>query len=288
MLWRNKMSSHPDETQQDNRNWIERLFRHVPHNQAELLHILRHALQENIIDDDAYSMMEGVMSIANQQVRDIMVPRSQVIAVEQNQTPQQFLPIVLEASHSRFPVLGEGKDDVIGILLAKDLLKYYIKHKDKPFDVTRIMRPALFVPESKRLDTLLKDFRQSHNHLAIVVDEYGGVSGIVTIEDVLEEIVGEIEDEFDIIEKPTITVIEGNRYHVNALTEIDSFNHYFHSNFSDELVDTIGGLVTQQIGHLPGQGDTIDIDRFQFTVTEADERHIICLEVTAPITVRSQ
>lgn len=267
------------------RNWLKRLFHNAPCNRTELLQVLREAKKANIIDNDVCKMMEGSLSVANQQVRDIMVPRTQVVSITQDKTPDEFLPIVLEAAHSRFPIFNTHNTEVIGVLITKDLLQYQIKHHNEPFDVTKIMRPALFVPESKRLDTLLREFRQSHNHLAIVVDEYGSVSGIITIEDVLEEIVGDIEDEFDTAEKPPITAIKHNRYAVDALTEIEEFNEYFHAELPHSKIDTIGGLVTQRLGRLPKKGDTVHIDTYQFTVTETNERRVIQLEI-APLTVR--
>lgn len=263
----------------EHRSWFEKLFHNAPQDQRELLHVLKDALHEKIIDKSAYDMMEGALNIANQQVRDIMVSSAQVVGIQQDQSPATFLPIILEAGHSRFPIFGEGKDDVVGILLAKDVLRYTIENSERPFDIKKIMRPALFVPESKRLDALLADFRKEHYHLAIVVDEYGGFAGIVTIEDILEEIVGEIEDEFDTEEQPMINPIADNRYQIDALTEIEAFNDYFHCQLSDEQVDTIGGLVSQALTHMPKAGETITIDGFEFIVTQANRRKVIALEV---------
>lgn len=272
------MTQHTPEPLQE-RNWFEKLFDSSPQNRTELLAILKEAQDENVIDHHAYSMMEGSLSIANQQARDVFVPRTQVVAVFIDQTLDEFLPKLLESGHSRFPVFGANKEDIIGVLFAKDILKYLILHKDDPFELQRITRPAFFVPESKRLDVLLQDFRKSHNHLAIVVDEYGSMSGIVTIEDILEEIVGDIEDEFDPEEQPQITAIDDKTHHVDALTTIEDFNEHFHCHLSDEDVDTIGGLITQQLGYMPHKGDHVQIAPFEITVLEADERRAITLEV---------
>jgi magnesium and cobalt transporter len=213
------------------------------------------------------------------QVRDVMIPRSQMIVLRRDADLKELLAPVIESGHSRFPVIGDSRDDVIGILIAKDLLRYFCEHEQSRFNMRELMRPALFVPESKRLDVMLKEFRSSRNHLAVVVDEYGGVAGMVTIEDVLEQIVGEIDDEHDIEEETEILKHNETRYTVKALTDIEDFNDYFDANFSDEEFDTIGGLVMNAFGHLPRRGESIQIGRFRFRVTRADNRRLHLLEV---------
>ncbi len=262
-------------------SWLDKLsqtFSSEPHNREDLLHVLKQAIKRKIIDEDAFAMIEGVLDVANQQVRDIMIPRTQMAMVYHDECIESLLEKMVSASHSRFPVIGEHKDDVIGILLAKDLLRYFIEPK-APFDIKTFLRPAYFVPESKRLDTLLTEFRQSHNHMAIVVDEYGGTSGVVTIEDVLEEIVGDIEDEFDDEEKEMITKLSDHHYRINALLEVEDFNDYFHSQLDEDAFDTIGGVITAQFGYVPRVNETLTIDDIQFTITAADERRVIMLEL---------
>ncbi len=267
------MSSDPEQ-----KSWFERLsdsFHSEPSNTQELLETLKAAAKRKIIDSSALAMIEGALNVSTLQVRDIMIPRSQMSTVEINQPSDEFLPIIIEAAHSRFPVIGNDKDDVVGILLAKELLKHMVKHRNEPITITpELLRPATFVPESKRLDALLKEFRSSRNHLAIVVDEYGGIAGLVTIEDVLEEIVGEIEDEFDSAEEDWIQLQSNGSYLVSALAPIEQLNDHFKATLSDKIVDTVGGLVITQFGHLPAVGESITIGRFQFTVTQGDRRRI--------------
>jgi magnesium and cobalt transporter len=265
------------------RSWLERLsfaLMGEPKDREQLVELLRDAQQRDLLDPDALAMIEGVLQVAEMQVRDIMVPRAQMAVVERDATLDTILPVVIESAHSRFPVIGDNRDEVVGILLAKDLLAYSGSNGAKNFNVRDILRPAVFIPESKRLNVLLKEFRASRNHMAIVVDEYGGVAGLVTIEDVLEQIVGEIVDEHDIEEDAYIKKHNDNVYAVKALTPIEEFNHYFYSNFSDEEFDTIGGLVVQRFGRMPRRGEVISIDRFRFKILNADNRRIHLLQVT--------
>lgn len=265
------------------RTWLERLsfaLSGEPKDQEQLVELLRDAQQRDLLDPDALAMIEGVLQVAEMQVRDIMVPRAQMVVVERDAPLGQILPVIIESAHSRFPVIGDNRDEVVGVLLAKDLLVYSGPDGSKNFDVRNILRPVVFIPESKRLNVLLKEFRASRNHMAIVVDEYGGVAGLVTIEDVLEQIVGEIVDEHDVDEDAYIKKHNDNVCAVKALTPIEEFNHYFLSNFSDEEFDTIGGLVMQRFGRLPRRGEVISIDRFRFKVLNADGRRIHLLEVT--------
>ncbi|HMJ48973.1 MAG TPA: transporter associated domain-containing protein [Burkholderiales bacterium] len=248
------------------------LLMREPEDRQQLVELLRSAYERNLLDADALSMIEGVMQVSEMQVRDIMIPRSQMDIIDINDPPEKFIPFVIETAHSRFPVIGENKDDVIGILLAKDLLRYYA---GKEFNVREMLRPAVFVPESKRLNVLLKDFRSNRNHIAIVADEYGGVAGLVTIEDVLEQIVGEIEDEYDFDETEDNIIQERNgRFRVKAVTEIADFNAALGSRLSDEEHATIGGLVISRFGRLPKRGDHINIDNLDFRVLRADSRRI--------------
>jgi magnesium and cobalt transporter len=265
------------------RSWLERLSFALlgePKDREQLVELLRDAQQRELLDPEALTMIEGVLQVAEMQVRDIMVPRAQMAVVERDAPLEDILPAVIESAHSRFPVIGDNRDEVVGILLAKDLLAYYGQDNARNFNVRDILRPAVFIPESKRLNVLLKEFRASRNHMAIVVDEYGGVAGLVTIEDVLEQIVGEIVDEHDIEEDTYIKKHNDNVYAVKALTPIEEFNHYFFANFSDEEFDTIGGLVMHRFGRLPRRGEVISIDRFRFKVLNADSRRIHLLQVT--------
>jgi magnesium and cobalt transporter len=249
-----------------------------PDDREELLRLLHGAFEHKLLDADALSIIEGALQVSEMTVRDIMIPRAQMDVVSIEDEPPQFIPFVLEKRHSRFPVIGENKDDVVGILLAKELLNYYASPES--FELHDTLRPVVFVPESKRLNVLLRDFRANRNHIAIVVDEYGGVSGLVTIEDVLEQIVGDIEDEYDFDEAEDNIIAEANgRYRVKAQTEIAAFNEKFGSEFSDEEFDTIGGLVLRAFGRLPKRGETTTIDKFRFRVVRADSRRIYTLQV---------
>jgi magnesium and cobalt transporter len=213
-------------------------------------------------------------------VRDVMVPRSQMAVLERDAPRDDILKAIVESGHSRFPVIGEDREEVVGILLAKDVLRHFVETPNLPFDISRYIRPATFIPESKRLNTLLKEFRGSRNHIAIVVDEYGGITGLLTIEDVLEEIVGEIDDEHDSAEVGPIQEQEPGRYHVRALARIDEFNDFFDTSLDDENYDTVGGLVMHELGHLPRKGETLQFGDFSFRVLQADRRRIHSVEVT--------
>ncbi len=264
--------------------WLRRLTQEGPADRAELVEMLRAARTGAVLDADALAMIEGVLRVADLQVRDIMVPRSQMVVLERDAKPEQLLPAVVEAGHSRFPVIGDDRDQVVGILLAKDLLRHYAEGTAGGFDLCESLRPAAFVPESKRLNVLLKEFRASRNHMAIVVDEYGGVSGLVTIEDVIEEIVGEIADEYDVPEQ-TIRREGERQFVVQAATGVQEFNAYFGTLFSDEEYDTIGGIVMQQFGRLPRRGETVTMNGLEFRVLRADRRRVAELRVTTPTPV---
>lgn len=275
-------SKAPNKPGTPNKTWLERLtraFAGEPQDREQLLETLREAQQRNLFDNYALAMMEGVFAVMDEQVRDVMVPRSQMVVVERDATLPEILEIVTPSGHSRFPVIGDSRDEVVGILLAKDLLQYAVNANEQ-FDLQDIIRPPVFIPESKRLNTLLKEFRTSRNHMAIVVDEYGGVAGLVTIEDVLEQIVGEIDDEHDTEEDPNIRPDGDERYFVKALTEIEEFNDYFRADFDDEEFDTIGGLILGHLGHMPKRGEEVDIGDFHFTVLGADSRRLHRLVVT--------
>ena len=268
-------------TEHPKRSLLERLsalLTREPGDRAELLNLLHAAYEKNLLDADALSMIEGVMQVSEMQVRDIMIPRAQMDLIDIADTPDRFIPHVIATAHSRFPVIDRDRDDVIGILLAKDLLRYYAGEEE--FNVRDMLRPAVFVPESKRLNVLLREFRANRNHMAIVVDEYGGVAGLVTIEDVLEQIVGEIEDEYDLDETEDHIVQQGpNRWRVKAPTEITAFNETIGAAFSDEDYDTIGGLVLHRLGRLPKRGESVTIEGLRFTVLRADSRRLHLLSV---------
>ncbi|MDN5865230.1 MAG: CBS domain-containing protein [Gammaproteobacteria bacterium] len=266
--------------------WLERLsqaFAGEPRDREELIEVLRDAAERGIIDEGTLAMLSGVFAVGQMQVRDIMVPRAQMVVVEHDATLEELLPIVIESGHSRFPVIGESRDEVIGLLLAKDLLRH-VGHEDpSEFKVTGFLRPAVHIPESKRLDVLLTEFRESRSHIAMVMDEYGGVAGLITIEDVLEQIVGDIDDEFDVDEGEQITEHGERRYSVAALLSIEQFNEYFGSRFSDEQFDTVGGLVVHELGHVPRVGERVAIGAFDFRILRADRRRVQLLEIrTAP------
>ena len=268
-------------TEHPKRSLLERLsalLMREPGDRGELLNLLHAAYEKNLLDADALSMIEGVMQVSEMQVRDIMIPRAQMDLIDIADTPDRFIPHVIATAHSRFPVIDRDRDDVIGILLAKDLLRYYAGEEE--FNVRDMLRPAVFVPESKRLNVLLREFRANRNHMAIVVDEYGGVAGLVTIEDVLEQIVGEIEDEYDLDETEDHIVQQGpNRWRVKAPTEITAFNETIGTAFSDEDYDTVGGLVLHKFGRLPKRGESVTIEGLRFTVLRADSRRLHLLSV---------
>ncbi len=261
--------------------WLSQLFNSEPKDKEELIEVIREAEENELIDPDTLDMIEGVMDIAEQRVRDIMIPRSQIVTIKDNYTLDECLNIISEHGHSRYPVISEDRDHIEGILLAKDLLMFIRQGVDN-FDLKKILRPTVVVPESKRVDHMLKEFRMERYHMAIAIDEFGGVSGLVTIEDILELIVGDIEDEFDEIEDRDIRRLSPQVYTVRALTPVEDFNDVFKTDFSDEEMDTIGGLVMQHFGRLPLRGESITIDGYQFKVTIADRRRIIQLHVTIP------
>ncbi len=270
------------EKPQNKPSLLERLSHFLlrePEDREQLVELLHSAYENHLMDSDSLAMIEGVLQVSEMQVRDIMIPRSQMDVIDITHPPETFIPHVIETAHSRFPVIEDNKNDVIGILLAKDLLRYYA---GEDFDVRDMLRPAVFIPESKRLNVLLKEFRSNRNHIAIVVDEYGGVAGMVTIEDVLEQIVGDIEDEYDYDEdEDNIIHHADGQFRVKALTEITDFNEAVGTQFSDEEFSTIGGLVVNRFGHLPKRGDAINIDNIRVTVVRADSRrlHSILVEL---------
>jgi magnesium and cobalt transporter len=256
---------------------ISMLLLREPEDREQLITLLHSAYERNLLDADALSMIEGVLQVSDMQVRDVMIPRSQMDVVDISQPPEKFIPFVIQTAHSRFPVVDQGKDNVIGILLAKDLLRFYAGEE---FNVRDMLRPAVFIPESKRLNVLLKEFRANRNHIAIVVDEYGGVAGLVTIEDVLEQIVGEIEDEYDFDEtEDNIILDRTGRYRVKAVTPIEDFNAQLGTHFSDEDFDTVGGLVTNKFGRLPKRGEQIGFEGVSFQVLRSDSRRLYSLLV---------
>ena len=258
---------------------IGKVFTSEPRDREELKELINESCEKGILDAEAVAMIEGVLAVSEMQVRDAMVPRSHMVVIPLENPLEEFLPLILESGHSRFPVIGEDRDEVEGILLAKDLLRHYAENSG-PLDLTALVRPAVVIPESKRLNMLLRDFRASRNHMAIVVDEYGGVSGLITIEDVLEEIVGEIDDEHDEEEEAPIKSLGKHRYQINALAEVEDFNEVFECDFSDEGYDTVGGLLLAEFGRVPEKGeDVVLADRFHFRVTVADNRRIIMLEM---------
>ncbi|TDO08705.1 MULTISPECIES: HlyC/CorC family transporter [Halomonas] len=271
---------------QGSKSWLDKLFSALssdndePSSRDELLEFLRQAGARLKLDQDAMMIIEGALNISDQQVREILIPRSQITAIALDQPFEEYLPVILETGHSRYPVIGENLDEVKGILLAKDLLPLLQggQQNGVPFQLDEVLRPAMFVPESKRLNSLLKEFQDTRNHMAVVVDEYGGTAGIVTIEDILEEIVGEIEDEHDIDEEIDIRELAKDRYAIRALTTIEDFNDRFGTRFSDDEFDTLGGLVMQRFGHLPGRGEHTEIGGWRFTVLNADNRRIRLLE----------
>ena len=252
-----------------------------PADREQLTTLLRSAYRKNLLDADALSIIEGAMTVSEMQVRDIMIPRAQMDVIDINEPIEQFIPVVISTAHSRFPVIGENRDDVIGVLLAKDLLRHYAGEEE--FNVREMLRPAIFAPESKRLNVLLREFRASRNHMAIVGDEYGGVAGLVTIEDVLEQIVGDIEDEYDFDEASDNIILESSgRYRVKALTQIDDFNAAFGTTFEDEGFDTVGGLVIAHLGRLPKRGETVALEGLRIQVLRADSRRVYTLIVEKP------
>lgn len=265
--------------------WLKRITQSLsgePQDRTELVELLREASERGLLDADALTMLEGVLEVSDLQVRDIMVPRVQMVFVQRDDTPARILPAVIESGHSRFPVMDDDRDNIVGILLAKDLLRLCIAESRERFDIREYMRPAVFVPESKRLNVLLKEFRRNRNHMAIVVDEYGGVSGLVTIEDVIEQIVGEIDDEFDVEDDQNIRKEAERQFTVRGVTRLEDFNEYFGSQLAADEFDTVAGLVMKQLGRLPRRGEAVSIDGFEFRVVRGDRRRIDTLRVTAP------
>jgi magnesium and cobalt transporter len=262
---------------------LSALIRREPGDRGELTRLLRSAYSRNLLDADALSIIEGALTVSEMQVRDIMIPRAQVDFIDIHEPVEKFIPQIIATAHSRFPVIDQNRDDVIGILLAKDLLRHHAG--EESFNVREMLRPAVFVPEAKRLNVLLREFRASRNHMAIVVDEYGGMAGLVTIEDVLEQIVGDIEDEYDFDEASDNIIPEpGGRWRVKALTQIADFNAAFKATFPDETADTVGGLVIAHLGRLPKRGETVTIGGLRFQVLRADSRRVYTLLVDKPKT----
>lgn len=255
------------------------LFQQEPKNREDLVEVIRDSAENELIDSDTKEMIEGVMEISELRVRDIMIPRPQIVFIDAEQPLDACLDIIIDSAHSRFPVIRDGKDTIEGILLAKDLLKY-LRSDSEPFEMAKILRPAVIVPESKRVDRMLKEFRSERFHMALVVDEFGAVSGLVTIEDILEQIVGDIEDEFDEEEVEPIRQLSQHSYAVSALTDIERFNQQFATDFDDEEVDTVGGLVMQAFGYLPKRGEEIELNGIMFKITSADSRRLIQLRAT--------
>ncbi|WP_045224730.1 HlyC/CorC family transporter [Methyloterricola oryzae] len=264
----------------EHRSWLERLGHFLagePEDREDLLVFLRDAQKRQLLDPEALAMIEGVIQFSELRVRDIMIPRAQMVVVPQDAELETIFPLVMESAHSRYPVIGEDRAEVVGILLVKDLLAQGLKNK--ALQVRDIMRAAQFVPESKRLNVLLKEFRSTRSHMAIVVDEYGAAAGLVTIEDVLEQIVGEIEDEHDFGEEEFIFRKSQHEFTLKALTPIEEFNEYFDAELADDEFDTIGGLIVHQMGHLPRRGERVDIGRFRFIVIRADDRRVHLLKL---------
>lgn len=271
------------DSSQQHRSWFDRLSQALlrePKDREQLVELLRDAQRRNLLDADALGMIESVLQVSEMQVRDVMIPRAQMDVVSRDATPEEIIAFIVDSGHSRFPVISDSRDEVVGILLAKDMLRYRLDGSVS-FDIKDVMRPAVFIPESKRLNVLLKEFRASRNHLAIVVDEYGGVAGMVTIEDVLEQIVGDIEDEHDIDDDTFIRKRNDTHYILKALTPIEDFNEHFGTHFSDDEFDTIGGCVIKAFGHVPKRGETVTLDHFEFKVLRADVRrvHVLALRV---------
>jgi magnesium and cobalt transporter len=266
-------------------SWMRKLGRALSgeaEDREDLVQQMRQALERGLIDADALQMMEGVLGVADLQVRDIMIPRSQMVTVRRDDPPEKLLPVIVESGHSRFPVVDDDRDDIVGILLAKDVLRYVATGRLADFDIRECMRPAVVVPESKRVNVLLKEFRRNRNHMAIVVDEYGGVSGVVTIEDAIEQIVGDIDDEFDVEDDPNIRTEAERQFLVRGATPIAEFNEYFGVELADDEFDTVAGLVMKQLGHLPRRGETLMIGDIEIRVLRADRRRVEALKVLPP------
>ncbi len=260
-------------------NKIKALLRHIPTNKLELVNILKQITKSGYLSVNTLNMLENVLDIQDTRVTDIMVPRLQMVTLDHDMELGAIINLMVQSGHSRFPMLGENKDEVLGIILAKDMLTYNSVNSTKKFEMRDVLRPVVFIPESKRLDVLLHEFRLNHNHMAMVVDEYGRIIGLITIEDVLEQIVGKIEDEYDVDDTPSIRLQPNGSYTIRALTTVEEFNEYFDCAIDPENVETVGGLVTQAFGHLPKRGESITIDEFVFTVLRTDFRRIHLLSV---------
>ncbi|VAW55869.1 Magnesium and cobalt efflux protein CorC [hydrothermal vent metagenome] len=259
---------------------LSRIFLETPQSHQELIEVLQASEKKDLLDMDALSMIEGVLQVSQIKVKDIMIPRSHMIVLNEDASYAKMLPIINKSGHSRFPVIGENRDEIEGVLLAKDLLHYVDEESRNSFDIKDVLRPAVFVPESKRLNELLKEFRASRNHMAIVIDEYGGVSGLVTIEDVLEQIVGEIDDEHDVEDVGNIRRISVNRYSVKALTPIEEFNEFFSSQFNEDESDTLAGMLMKHLGYMPKRGEAITINHYLFKILSANSRRIKHVQLT--------
>jgi magnesium and cobalt transporter len=266
-------------------NWMRKLGRALSgeaDDREDLSLQLRQAADSGLIDADALRMLEGVLGVAELQVRDIMVPRAQMVVVRRDDPPAKLLPVLVESGHSRFPVMDDDRDDIVGILLAKDVLRVFASGDADDFDIRECTRPAVVVPESKRVNVLLKEFRRNRNHMAIVIDEYGGVAGLVTIEDAIEQIVGDIDDEFDVDEEHDIRRESEGQYLVHGATPISSFNEFFGTDLSDEAFDTVAGLVMQKLGRMPRRGEVLQVGELELRVLRVDRRRVEAIKVTAP------
>jgi len=277
------MSEDRSSSDPGDKSWIEKIahaFSSEPKTREDLLDVLAVARQNEVIDDDATSIVEGAMHISEMQAREIMIPRPQMVVLKIEQPLSELLLIIMETGHSRYPVIGDTLDEVLGSLLSKDLLPLLWKTGNTDdIDLRTVLRPATLVPESKRLNVLLRDFREKRNHMAVVIDEYGGAAGLITIEDILEQIVGDIEDEYDEEDDLPISKIADNDFVVKALTPIEEFNNYFNANLSDDEFDTIGGLLLQSFGHLPSRNEVAQLEHFEFKVVNADHRQIHLLRM---------
>lgn len=271
-----------EKPEESSKSWLEKISQVLtgePRNRGELVEILREASERDLLDSHSLGMIEGILEVPELRTRDIMIPRPQMITLSSNQSLEDILPIVLQSGHSRFPVMGENVDEIQGLLLAKDLLGYAFSQEKRDFNLKDVLRSAHFIPESKRLDSLLQEFRENRSHMAIVVDEYGGVTGLVTIEDVIEQIIGDIEDEYDPEEQVSIKQRPDGSYTVSALSSLEDFNEMFETEIYAKDVETVGGFITRKFGHLPQRGETIELDDFTFKVLRADSRRIKLLQV---------
>ena len=259
---------------------IKLMLSGTPQSREQIIQLLRNAENKNILNKDTLEMIEGAFQVSKIQVKNIMIPRSHMVVVREDTTLQDMLPIIIDSAHSRFPVVGDSRDEVLGILLAKDLLRFFIDGKQEEFSLDDVLRPAVVVPESKKVNTLLSEFKDGRNHMAIVVDEYSSISGLVTIEDVLEQIVGEITDEHDVEEGRYIFEHSKGHFGIKALTPIEDFNDFFSTTYSDNDFETFGGLVLSKFGHLPKKGEKIEFDNFEIEVLRADKRRLHLLNVS--------